>query len=166
MIIVKMSLFAVCCAATSLVWAEPVGKNAAQLIASKYLANPQLQTIKVHTRTTETDAQAVYYLFTNTIDNRFVIVSGESRLNELVGYGTLSSANGTKPVSEEFKEMLRRYEHVVAAVRAEKAQVPTVSLPAKREVQSLLTCHWEQNYLFNQKTPKQSGVNTPTESKK
>ncbi len=166
MIIVKISLLAVCCAATSFVWAEPVGKNAAQLIAAKYLANPQLQTTKVHTRTTGTDAQAAYNLFTNTSDNRFVIVSGESRLDELVGYGTLSSANGTKPVSEEFKEMLRRYEHVVAAVRAGKAQVPTVSLPAKREVQPLLTFHWEQNYPFNQYTPRQSSVNTPTESKK
>lgn len=160
--IIKMSLLAICCAATSFVWAEPVGKNAAQLIASKYLANPQLQTTKVHTRATGTDAQAAYYLFTNASDNRFVIVSGESRLNELVGYGTLSSANGTKPVPEEFKEMLRRYKHVVAAVRAGKAQVPTVRLPEKREVQPLLTCHWEQNYPFNQYTPKQSGVNTPT----
>lgn len=132
--IIKMSLLAACCAATAFVWAEPVGKNAAQLIASKYLANHQLQTTKVHTRTTETDAQVAYYLFTNTIDNRFVIVSDESRLNELVGYGTLSSANGTKPVPDEFKEMLRRYEHMVAVVRAEKAQVPTVSLPAKRDV--------------------------------
>ena len=74
--IIKMSLLAVCCAATSVVWAEPVGKNAAQLIASKYLANPQLQTTKVHTRATGTDAQAAYYLFTNASDNRFVIVSG------------------------------------------------------------------------------------------
>lgn len=166
MIIVKMSLLAVCCAATSLVWAEPVGMNAAQLIASKYFANPQLQTTKVHTHAIGTDAQAAYYLFTNVSDNRFVIVSGESRLNELVGYGALSSANGTKPVPEEFKEMLRRYEHVVAAVRAGKAQVPTVRLPEKREVQPLLTCHWEQNYPFNQYKPRQSGVNTPTESKK
>lgn len=73
MIIVKISLLAVCCAATSLAWAEPVGKNAAQLIAAKYLANHQLQTTKVHTRATETDAQAAYYLFTNTSDNRFVL---------------------------------------------------------------------------------------------
>lgn len=110
--------------------------------------------------------QAAYYLFTNTSDNRFVIGSGESRLNELVGYGTLSSANGTKPVSEEFKGLLRRYEHVVAAVRTGKAQVPTVRLPEKQEVQPLLTSHWEQNYPFNQYTLRQSGVNTPTESKK
>ena len=37
-----------------------------------------------------------------------------------------------------------------------------MKLPKKREVLPLLTCHWEQSYPFNQYTPKQDGVNTPT----
>lgn len=160
--IIKLSLLAACCAAISTIWAAPVGKAAAQMTASKYLANPQWQPTKVSTRAAKTDEHPAYYLFTNADSHQFVIISGESRLNELVGYGTQRAANGANAVPEEYKEMLRRYERVVAAVRAGKAQVPAVTLPKKREVQPLLTCHWEQNYPFNQYTPKQGGVNTPT----
>ena len=160
--IFKMLLLAVCSAATSLVWADPVGKEAAQKIASKYLDNPELQPTTAPTRAAGSDEQPAYYLFTNARDNRFVIVSGESELNELVGYGTLGPAQGQHPIPEEFTAMLQRYASVVRAVRAGKARVPAVKLPKKREVQPLLTCHWEQNYPFNRYTPAPDGVNTPT----
>ena len=160
--IFKMSLVAAYCAATSFAWGEPVDKNTAQVIASKYLANPELRPTTPPTRATGANKQPAYYLFTNASDNRFVIISGESQLNELVGYGTMSAANAKNSVPEEFKAMLQRYESVVSAVRAQKAQIPTVKLPQKREVLPLLTCHWEQNYPFNLYTPAPDGVNTPT----
>jgi len=83
-----MSLLGVFCAATSLMWAEPVGQNAAKLIASKYLSNPELQSTTALTRATGAEKQPAYYLFTNASDNRFVVVSGESKLNEVGGYWT------------------------------------------------------------------------------
>ena len=150
------------CAVTSFVWAEPVGKDAARRIAAKYLANPEMQPTTALMRAPRTNEQAAYYLFTNTSDNRFVIISGESQLNELVGYGTLSADKAKKAIPEEFKMMLQRYEKVVSAVREGIPQAPSVKLPKQREVQPLLTCHWEQNFPFNQYTPKQDGVNTPT----
>lgn len=143
-------------------WAEPVGQNAAKLIASKYLSNPELQSTTALTRATGVEKQPAYYLFTNANDNRFVVVSGESKLNEVVGYGTLNSKNAHQPIPKEFKAMLQHYENVVLAVRAGEVTVPSVKLPKKREVLPLLTCHWEQSYPFNQYTPKPDGVNTPT----
>ena len=160
--ILRMSLLGVFCAATSLMWAEPVGQNAAKLIASKYLSNPELQSTTALTRATGAEKQPAYYLFTNANDNRFVVVSGESKLNEVVGYGTLNSKNAHQPIPKEFKAMLQHYENVVLAVRAGEVTVPSVKLPKKREVLPLLTCHWEQSYPFNQYTPKSDGVNTPT----
>ena len=160
--ILRMSLLGVFCAATSFMWAEPVGQNAAKLIASKYLSNPELQSTTALTRATGTEKQPAYYLFTNANDNRFVVVSGESKLNEVVGYGTLNSKNAHQPIPKEFKAMLQHYENVVLAVRAGEVTVPSVKLPKKREVLPLLTCHWEQSYPFNQYTPKPDGVNTPT----
>ena len=160
--ILTMLLLAACCAATSFVWGEPVDKNTAQVIASKYLANPELRATTPPTRATGASKQPAYYLFTNASDNQFVIISGESQLNELVGYGTMSAANAKNSIPEEFKAMLQRYESVVSAVRAKKAQIPSVKLPQKREVLPLLTCHWEQNYPFNLYTPAPDGVNTPT----
>lgn len=158
----KILLLAMYCAVTSAVWAEPVGKDAAQRIAAKYLANPEMQPTTALMRAPRTNEQAAYYLFTNTSDNRFVIISGESQLNELVGYGTLSADKAKKAIPEEFKMMLQRYEKVVSAVREGMPQAPSVKLPKQREVLPLLTCHWEQNFPFNQYTPKQDGVNTPT----
>ena len=158
----KMSLLALCSAVTSLVWAEPVDENEARKIALKYLASPELKRPTAITRATEANEQPAYYLFTNVGSNKFVVVSGESRLNEVVGYGTMSPTNAGKPIPAEFKAMLQRYERVVRAIREGKAQVPPIRLPKIREVKPLLTCHWEQNYPFNQYTPAPDGVNTPT----
>ena len=93
-----MSLVAAYCAATSFVWGEPVDKNTAQVIASKYLANPELRPTTPPTRATGANKQPAYYLFTNANDNQFVIISGESQLNELVGYGTMSAANAKNSI--------------------------------------------------------------------
>ena len=160
--ILKMWLLAASCAVASLAWAEPVGKDVARKIAAKYIANPEMQQTTALTRAPQTDTPPAYYLFTNTSNNQFVIISGESQLNELVGYGTLSADKAKNPIPEEFKTMLQRYERVVSAVRTKTSQVPAAKFPQKREVLPLLTCHWEQNYPFNQYTPKQDGVNTPT----
>ena len=100
--ILKMSLLAAYCVATSFVWGEPVDKNTAQVIASKYLANPELRATTPPTRATGASKQPAYYLFTNANEKRFVIISGESQLNELVGYGTMSAANAKNSIPEEF----------------------------------------------------------------
>ena len=157
----EMLLLAVCCVTTSFVWAEPVGENEARWIASKYLTSPELRQPIAITRATETHEQPAYYLFTNTGSNKFVVVSGESRLNEVVGYGMMNP-NADKPVSDEFKAILQRYERVVRAIREGKAQVPSIKLPNIREVKPLLTCQWEQNQPFNRYTPAPDGRNTPT----
>ena len=158
----KVSLLAVCSVVTSLVWAEPVSENMARRIASKYLASPELRQSAVITRAAEShEQQPAYYLFTNVGDDKYVVVSGESRLNEVVGYGKMSP-NADKSVVKEFKTLLQRYERVVRAIREGKAQVPPIRLPKIREVKPLLTCHWEQNYPFNLYTPAPDGVNTPT----
>ena len=77
----KVSLLAVCSVVTSLVWAEPVSENMARRIASKYLASPELRQSAVITRAAEShEQQPAYYLFTNVGDDKYVVVSGESRL--------------------------------------------------------------------------------------
>ena len=105
----KVSLLAVCSVVTPLVWAEPVSENMARRIASKYLASPELRQSAVITRAAEShEQQPAYYLFTNVGDDKYVVVSGESRLNEVVGYGMMNP-NADKPISDEFKAILQRY---------------------------------------------------------
>ena len=67
--------------------ADPITKAQALSIASKYINKPILSGNSPKTRSSQANEQPAYYIFTNPSDKKFVIISGESKLNELVGYG-------------------------------------------------------------------------------
>ena len=67
--------------------ANPITKQQASDIASKYIKNPKLLSNTPQTRSSKSTNQPAYYIFTGSADNKFVIISGESTLNEVVAYG-------------------------------------------------------------------------------
>ena len=140
--------------------AEPITKARALSIATKYINNPKLSNDTPKTRSSQANEQPAYYIFTNPNDKKFVIISGESKLNELVGYGDkmTESPNDQPPY---FKLFLKEYERVVKEVRA-KATTTTPQRPIKRKVEPLLTCKWSQYDPFNKYTPLSNGQHTPT----
>ena len=73
--------------------AEPITKAHALSIATKYISNPKLSNDTPKTRSSQANEQPAYYIFTNPNDKKFVIISGESKLNELVGYGDKMTEN-------------------------------------------------------------------------
>ena len=140
--------------------AEPITKARALSIATKYINNPKLSDNIPKTRSSQANEQPAYYIFTNPNDKKFVIISGESKLNELVGYGDkmIENPNDQPPY---FKLFLKEYERVVKEVRA-KATTTTLQRPIKRKVEPLLTCKWSQYDPFNKYTPLSNGQHTPT----
>ena len=140
--------------------AEPITKARALSIATKYINNPKLSNDTPKTRSSQANEQPAYYIFTNPNDKKFVIISGESKLNELVGYGDkmIENPNDQPPY---FKLFLKEYERVVKEVRA-KATTTTPQRPIKRKVEPLLTCKWSQYDPFNKYTPLSNGQHTPT----
>ena len=140
--------------------AEPITKARALSIATKYINNPKLSDNTPKTRSSQANKQPAYYIFTNPNDKKFVIISGESKLNELVGYGDkmIENPNDQPPY---FKLFLKEYERVVKEVRA-KATTTTPQRPIKRKVEPLLTCKWSQYDPFNKYTPLSNGQHTPT----
>ena len=140
--------------------AEPITKARALSIASKYINNPKLSNDTPKTRSSQANEQPAYYIFTNPNDKKFVIISGESKLNEVVGYGDkmIENSNDQPPY---FKLFLKEYERVVKEVRA-KATTTTPQRPIKRKVEPLLTCKWSQYDPFNKYTPLSNGQHTPT----
>ena len=140
--------------------AEPITKARALSIATKYINNPKLSDNTPKTRSSKADEQPAYYIFTNPNDKKFVIISGESKLNEVVGYGDkmIENPNDQPPY---FKLFLKEYERVVKEVRA-KATTNTPQRPIKRKVEPLLTCKWSQYDPFNKYTPLSNGQHTPT----
>ena len=140
--------------------ADPITKAQALSIASKYINKPILSGNSPKTRSSQANEQPAYYIFTNPNDKKFVIISGESKLNELVGYGDkmIENPNDQPPY---FKLFLKEYERVVKEVRA-KATTTTLQRPIKRKVEPLLTCKWSQYDPFNKYTPLSNGQHTPT----
>lgn len=140
--------------------ADPITKAQALSIATKYINNPKLSNDTPKTRSSQANEQPAYYIFTNPNDKKFVIISGESKLNELVGYGdkTTENPNDQPPY---FKLFLKEYERVVKEVRS-KTATTTPQRPIKRKVEPLLTCKWSQYDPFNKYTPLSNGQHTPT----
>lgn len=140
--------------------AEPITKARALSIATKYINNPKLSNDTPKTRSSQTNEQPAYYIFTNPNDKKFVIISGESKLNEVVGYGDKMTENPNDQ-PPYFKLFLKEYERVVKEVRS-KAATTTPQRPIKRKVEPLLTCKWSQYDPFNKYTPLSNGQHTPT----
>ena len=148
------------CANILLANADPITKAQALSIASKYINKPILSGNSPKTRSSQTNEQPAYYIFTNPNDKKFVIISGESKLNELVGYGDKMTENPNDQ-PPYFKLFLKEYERVVKEVRS-NAAVITPQRPIKRKVEPLLTCKWSQYDPFNKYTPLSNGQHTPT----
>ena len=140
--------------------AEPITQARALSIATKYINNPKLSNDTPKTRSSQANEQPAYYIFTNPNDKKFVIISGESKLNELVGYGDKMTENPNDQ-PPYFKLFLKEYERVVKEVRS-KATATTPQHPIKRKVEPLLTCKWSQYDPFNKYTPLSNGQHTPT----
>ena len=148
------------CANILLANADPITKDQALSIATKYINNPKLSNDTPKTRSSQANEQPAYYIFTNPNDKKFVIISGESKLNELVGYGDKMTENPNDQ-PPYFKLFLKEYERVVKEVRSEAATT-TPQRPIKRKVKPLLTCKWSQYDPFNKYTPLSNGQHTPT----
>ena len=155
-------LFALTVLANSvLASANPITKGQALNIASKYISNPTLSNNTPKTRSLKASEQPAYYIFTSSNDDKFVIVSGESKLNEVVAYGDKMSKDESQQ-SPYFKQFLKDYERVVKAVRNNTIQASTTPSQLKRKVEPLLTCKWSQYFPYNKYTPVIQGDRTPT----
>ena len=143
--------------------ANPVDIRKAADIARQYLRQPvAVPTPGTSTISTRSVAEApAYHLFVSKEEQRFVIVSGESQMNEVVGYGKLSTgdANALPP---QVHTLLQQYTETVRQVRS--GQQPAASLPKslKRYVTPLVTAQWGQSYPYNSKTPVINGKPTYT----
>ena len=143
--------------------ANPVDIRKAADIARQYLRQPvAVPTPGTSTISTRSVAEApAYHLFVSKEEQRFVIVSGESQMNEVVGYGKLSTgdANALPP---QVHALLQQYTETVRQVRS--GQQPAASLPKslKRYVTPLVTAQWGQSYPYNSKTPVINGKPTYT----
>lgn len=140
--------------------ADPVDRRQAAAVARHYLSHPVPIAAPAVRGAVDGEAPA-YHLFVGKDEQRFVIVSGESRLNEVVGYGRLTTGNAAS-LPPQVHALLQQYTETVRQVRAGQAPAATVPKNLRRYVEPLIDAQWGQSYPYNSKTPRVGGKPTYT----
>lgn len=140
--------------------ADPVDRRQAAAVARHYLSHPVPIAAPVVRGAVDGEAPA-YHLFVGKDEQRFVIVSGESRLNEVVGYGRLTTGNAAS-LPPQVHALLQQYTETVRQVRAGQAPAATAPKNLRRYVEPLIDAQWGQSYPYNSKTPRVGGKPTYT----
>ena len=107
--------------------------------------------LKASSRTASSKENDAYYVFTEAQSNGFVIVSGDDRLNPIVGYST-SAVSGKMPPA--LTAWLGEYSEYVNDVRAGK--VVTAQRNARQAsaaIEPMLVTAWDQDEPYNNMCP-------------
>lgn len=140
--------------------ADPVDRRQAATVARHYLSHPVPIAAPAVRGAVDGEAPA-YHLFVGKDEQRFVIVSGESRLNEVVGYGRLTTGKA-ESLPPQVHALLQQYTETVRQVRAGQAPPATAPKHLRRYVEPLIDAQWGQSYPYNSKTPRVGGKPTYT----
>lgn len=140
--------------------ADPVDRRQAAAVARHYLSHPVPIAAPAVRGAVDGEAPA-YHLFVGKDEQRFVIVSGESRLNEVVGYGRLTTGNAAS-LPPQVHALLQQYTETVRQVRSGQAPAATTPKNLRRYVEPLIDAQWGQSYPYNSKTPRVGGKPTYT----
>lgn len=144
----------------TLAQADPVDRRQAATVARHYLSHPVPIAAAAVRGAVDGEAPA-YHLFVGKDEQRFVIVSGESRMNEVVGYGRLTTGNAAS-LPPQVHALLQQYTETVRQVRAGQAPAATAPKNLRRYVEPLIDAQWGQSYPYNSKTPRVGGKPTYT----
>ena len=140
--------------------ADPVDRRQAATVARHYLSHPVPIAAPAVRGAVDGEAPA-YHLFVGKDEQRFVIVSGESRMNEVVGYGRLTTGNA-ESLPPQVHALLQQYTETVRQVRAGQQPAATAPKHLRRYVEPLIDAQWGQSYPYNSKTPRVGGKPTYT----
>ena len=140
--------------------ADPVDRRQAATVARHYLSHPVPIAAPAVRGAVDGEAPA-YHLFVGKDEQRFVIVSGESRMNEVVGYGRLTTGKA-ESLPAQVHALLQQYTETVRQVRAGQAPAATAPKNLRRYVEPLIDAQWGQSYPYNSKTPRVGGKPTYT----
>lgn len=112
---------------------------------------PAGESQKVSSRTDFSKEHAAYYIFTDTGNNGFVIVSGDDRLNPIVGYST-NTVSGEMPPA--LTAWLDEYSEYVNDVRTGKTEpLSKTARQTYTHIEPMLVTAWDQDAPYNNMCP-------------
>ena len=135
------------------VQAKQVTARQALDIARKYVM-PNRQSIAfAQTRSGKQQPIEPFYVFNDKHSKGFVVVSGDDAMGEILAYGdngtldTLNANPGVKFLLQAYRERFAQLQQTPAATKP-----ATRAMPTYKAVAPLLSCKWNQNEPYNNKT--------------
>lgn len=147
------ALFALAFATLLPVQAKQVTARQALDIARKYVMPNRQAIASAQTRAGKQQPIEPYYVFNDKQGKGFVVVSGDDAMGEILAYGdngtldTLNANPGVKFLLQAYRERFVQLQQATAT-----AQPATRAMPTYKTVAPLLSCKWNQDKPYNQKT--------------
>ena len=135
------------------VQAKQVTARQALDIARKYVMPNRQSIASAQTRAGKQQPIEPYYVFNDKHGKGFVVVSGDDAMGEILAYGdngtldTLNANPGVKFLLQAYRERFAQLQQAPVT-----AQPATRAMPTYKTVAPLLSCKWNQDKPYNQKT--------------
>ena len=158
----RKNLLLLCLLVSTEMMADPVTPIEAQKKAQAFLwqKNPShahRAMRRAQALSQPSDEQAPLYIFNVGDDNGFVIVSGEDRTAEILGYSD-SGHIDTEDMPEGLRELLDQYTNIIKRISQDNnfktsTQQSLHRISGKAPIAPLLECQWNQSAPFNTQCP-------------
>ncbi|RGL01780.1 C10 family peptidase [Prevotella disiens] len=158
--------------AVQMVYAAPVKQSTAAQTAKSFFAakGKVLKTTNAayapqRRLKSATKEVAPYYVFNAGNNNGFVIVSGDDRIQPILGYVDSGSFDLNK-IPDNMRDFLKTYSEQVAELDAENKTIGGTSsqnaIQSRRAVEPLVKCNWNQDAPYYNACPKGTKGQTVT----
>lgn len=149
--------------------AEPITQQQAQQLAQQFLQQragsrrlapitDKAKLAPARLRVSTTSAPT-YYVFNRGEGQGFVIVSGDTRAPEILGYSDEGTFDYTK-IPANMRSWIDDYDQQITALRVENAEAPARRVATHPAIQPLVTATWDQGYPYNMYCPNYFGEGT------
>lgn len=132
--------------------AQTISREAAVRIAAKYIDKvPSKKSIRKVLGKGSQPSEQSYHIFNDNDGEGFVIVAGDGRMNEVVGYSKTGRIDVAQ-MPEGLRAYLSDYKKYVTSLR--KSDVAGRPVPTDRGVEPLLKTKWNQMAPYNDLAPR------------
>lgn len=155
----KSLLFSILLLVWGSIFAAPISQQQAlqkarQFMKGKTFLSPRRVNKAAPNETTVTD-DAAFYVFNDAEGKGFVIVSGDDRAEEILGYADEGRLN-LDAIPENVQSWLQYYAEQIGSI-SDEAEYGARKAPVGNAIAPLLTCKWNQGNPYNLMCPQYQG---------
>lgn len=158
----KRLLFLLACVIVGLsAQAQKVSEQEALVKAQQFLKNRHFKQSGMRRAPQKDAASSPFYIFNAEDNGGFVIVAGDNRMREILGYAEKGNLD-TDVLPDNVKWLLDYYAQVADSLSDGKTGKLNVAAATRAELQPLLTTTWDQWAPYNAHCPQVQGQAPPT----